>query len=145
MPKIKPLAHPMTPSRLIGRAKPHLITRVADPSTPDEALTSVERAVRVRRTELLAELGESPSASAVALLNALVGTMIVLDSIDAKLFELAEDPGLVNNAGEVLHVTEARTRVASALARQLVAFEALKPPTRKPLTAIELMRQEPSA
>jgi hypothetical protein len=56
----------------------------------------------------------------MALLNASVGSMIILSSIDAYLFELAGADGLAScKHRRLFPVVEQRMRIADGLARQL--------------------------
>ena len=69
------------------RALPYLVERVKDPRVADDALTPVERGARAWRGEVLHDLGgpEAVSAAKLALVEAALGTKIVLDSLDRYL------------------------------------------------------------
>jgi hypothetical protein len=109
----------------LKKALPHLVERVADESIPSDALTPVESAAREFRADVLADLGgrEHVTATKLALLNACVGTWIVLSSLDHYVFELAGSGGLVNRRTRVAFgVVTDRQRVADTLVRQLLAL-----------------------
>jgi hypothetical protein len=110
---------------LVTKALPYLIERVKDPAIGDDALSPVERAARDWRQEVVADLG-GPSAvpaAKLALVDAVVGTKILLDSIDRYVFELAAQDGLVSRrTRSAFRVVADRMRVADSLARQLAAL-----------------------
>jgi hypothetical protein len=100
------------------------VERVKDPTVEDEALTPVERVVRAWRAEVLLDLGgpETVSAAKTALVDAALGTRIMLDSLDRYLFELAAQGGLVNRRNRrAFAIVADRMRVADSLTRQLGA------------------------
>jgi hypothetical protein len=110
---------------LVTRALPFLVTRLADTSVPDTDLSPVERAARLLREDMLEDLGgaEAVSATQRALLDASVGSLIVLQSIDAYLFKLAAEDGLVNKRSRrTFPIVTDRMRVADSLARQLTTL-----------------------
>jgi hypothetical protein len=91
----------------------------------DSDLSPVERSARALRQEMLEDLGgaEGVSATQRALLDASVGSLIVLQSIDAYLFRLAAQDGLVNKRSRrAFAVVADRMRVADSLARQLTTL-----------------------
>jgi len=95
----------------VSRALPFLVERVKDPSAADDALTPVERTARDWRQQVLDDLGG---------LDAATGSMILLASLDAYVFELAGQGGLANRKHRrVFPVVLDRMRVADGLARQL--------------------------
>ncbi len=109
----------------LARALPHLMERVLDLSLSDETLSPVERAARDWRREVLDDLGglAAVPATRLALLDAAVGTKIVLDSLDRYVFELAVNGGLVNRRNRrAFAIVADRMRVADSLARQLAAL-----------------------
>jgi hypothetical protein len=113
------------PTRIIRRALPYLTERVADPAIPDARLTPLERTVRAWRLEVLADLGgDAASAATRALLDATVGTKLILSSLDAFLFHLATaDQGMVNRRGRfAFRIVHDRMRVADSFTRQLQAL-----------------------
>ncbi len=110
---------------LVTKALPYLIERVKDPAIADDALSPVERAARDWRQEVVADLGglTAVAAAKLALLDAAVGTKIVLDSLDRYLFALATMDGLVNRRNRrAFAIVADRMRVADSLARQLAAL-----------------------
>jgi hypothetical protein len=95
---------------------------VKDPHVADAALTPVERGARAWRGEVLHDLGgpEAVSAAKLALVEAALGTKIVLDSLDRYLFELASLDGLANRRNRRAYsIVADRMRVADSLTRQL--------------------------
>ena len=117
-------ARPYTRSgrNIVSRALPHLTDRVADASIPDDALTPVELAARAWRRDVLADLGgpEVVIAARLALLDAVVGSVIVLHSLDTFLFRMAGEQGLASRKyRRAFPIVTDRTRVADSLARQL--------------------------
>jgi hypothetical protein len=75
---------------IITKALPFLVERVGDATVPDHALTPLERTVRGWRAEILDDLGgDTVSAAKRAVLDAAVGSKIILSSLDAFLFQLA--------------------------------------------------------
>jgi hypothetical protein len=72
--------------------------RVLDPALPETVLSLVERAARDWRQQVLDDLGglDAVSATKRALLDAATGSMILLASLDAYVFELAGQGGLAN-------------------------------------------------
>jgi hypothetical protein len=109
----------------VERALPFLVERVRDPSVPDDVLTPVERGARGWLVEVLHDLGgpEAVSAPKRAVVNAALGTRIMLDSLDRYLFELAAQGGLVNRRNRRAYsIVADRMRVADSLTRQLQAL-----------------------
>jgi hypothetical protein len=107
---------------VVTKALPHLVERVADASIANEALTPVERAAREWRQDVIADHGGISvlTAARCALLDAAVGTFIVLHSLDAFLFELANARGLASRKHRrAFPIVADRMRVADSLARQL--------------------------
>ena len=75
---------------IVAKAVPYLVQRVADPNIPDASLTPLERTVRGWRLEILQDLGgDAVSAAKRAVLDAAVGSRIILSTLDSFLFELA--------------------------------------------------------
>ena len=137
MPSRRPRdgARPYTRSGLhiVSRALPHLTERVADASIPDEALSPVERVARDWRRDVLADLGggEAVSAARRAVLDAAVGSLIVLHSLDAYLFGLAAAQGLASRKyRRAFPIVADRIRVADSLARPLQALGLDRVPQR---------------
>jgi hypothetical protein len=109
----------------VERALPFLVERVKDPHVADDALTPVERGARAWRGEVLRDLGgpEAVSAAKLALVEAALGTKIVLDSLDRYLFELAGIDGLANRRNRRAYsIVADRMRVADSLTRQLAVL-----------------------
>jgi hypothetical protein len=107
---------------IVSRALPHLMERVLDPGLSETVLSPVERAARDWRQQVLDDLGGLPAVSATrrALLDAATGSMILLASLDAYVFELAGQGGLANRKHRrVFPVVLDRMRIADGLARQL--------------------------
>jgi hypothetical protein len=85
----------------------------------------VERVVRAWRAEVLLDLGgpETVSAAKEALVDAALGTRVMLDSLDLYLFELAAQGGLANRRNRrACSIVADRMRVADSLTRQLQAL-----------------------
>jgi len=82
----------------IKRAPPFLVERVNDATIPDVDLSPVEHAARQWRENVISDLGgrDAMTTTKLALLNASVGTWIVLSSVDAYLFQMAAADGLVS-------------------------------------------------
>jgi hypothetical protein len=109
----------------VTRALPFLVARLTDPSLSDSDLSPVEQAARALRQGIVEDLGgaEKVSTAQRALLDASVGSLIVLQSIDAYLFGLAAQDGLVNKRSRrAFAIVTDRMRVADSLARQLTAL-----------------------
>jgi alkanesulfonate monooxygenase SsuD/methylene tetrahydromethanopterin reductase-like flavin-dependent oxidoreductase (luciferase family) len=109
----------------VERAVPHLIERVADPALPADALTPVERAARELRADVIRDHGgiEACTAGWLAALDAMIGTKIMLDTIDRAIFTLAAKGGLVNKRDRrVFAIVGDRQRIADALTRQVQAL-----------------------
>jgi hypothetical protein len=107
---------------VVTKAVPFLVERVKAPRVADDALTPVERGARRWRAEILHDLGgpEAVPAAKLALVEAALGTKIILDSLDRYLFELADIAGLVNRRDRrACSIIADRMRVADSLTRQL--------------------------
>jgi hypothetical protein len=75
---------------IVAKAMPFLVERVTDPAVPETALSPLERTVRGWRDEILEDLGgDTVSAARRTVLDAAVGSKIILSSLDAFLFQLA--------------------------------------------------------
>jgi hypothetical protein len=87
--------------RIVTRVLPFLVEPVGDRTIPDASLSPLERAVRAWREEILEDLGgDTVSAAKRAVLDAAVGSKIVLSSLDNFLYQLANTgQGLVNRRG----------------------------------------------
>ena len=100
-----------------------MVDRIRDLDIPEKDLTPLEQAARLWRQDILADLGgeENVSAAKAALLDASIGTFVVLHTIDAYLFGLGG--GMVNKRSKKLFsVVMERMRVAETLTRQLQAI-----------------------
>jgi hypothetical protein len=109
----------------VKRALPFLLERVNDTAIPDADLSPVEHAARQWRESVISDLGGRDAITTIklALLDACVGSWIVLSSVDAYLFEMAAADGLVSRKYRKLHaVVEQRARLADSLTKQLLAL-----------------------
>jgi hypothetical protein len=110
---------------IVAKAMPFLVERVTDPAVPETALTPLERTVRGWRAEILEDLGgDAVSAAKRAILDAAVGSKIILSSLDSFLFALAgSGRGLVNRRGRYAYrIVNDRMRVADSLVKQLATL-----------------------
>jgi hypothetical protein len=152
MPARPPSNHPVRPyhrsgEHVVAKAVPFLVERVKDPRVADDALTPVERGARRWRAEILHDLGgpEAVPAAKLALVEAALGTKIVLDSLDRYLFELADLGGLVNRRNRrACSIIADRMRVADSLTRQLTAV-GLDRVTRPPVDLTAYLAQRHGA
>ena len=107
---------------IVAKAMPFLVERVTDSAVPETALSPLERTVRGWRDEILEDLGgDTVSAARRAILDAAVGSKIILSSLDAFLFQLASSgQGMVNRRGRYAYrIVSDRQRVADSLVKQL--------------------------
>jgi hypothetical protein len=90
---------------VVSKAWPYLLERVKDQLIRDDELSPIERAARSWRVEVLDDLGgqEAVPATKRAVLDAALGSKILLDSLDRYLFALAVEDGLVNHRNEANH------------------------------------------
>jgi hypothetical protein len=110
---------------IVAKALPFLVERVTDPAVPETALSPLERTVRGWRDEILEDLGgDTVSAARRTVLDAAVGSKIVLSSLDAFLFQLASSGrGMVNRrARHAFPIVHDRMRVADSLVKQLATL-----------------------
>jgi hypothetical protein len=109
---------------IVAKALPFLVERITDPTIAEAALTPLERAVRSWREEILADLGGDVPAAKRAVLDAAVGSKVILDSLDAFVFELAgSGRGLVNRRSRyAFRIVNDRMRVADSLVKQLATL-----------------------
>jgi hypothetical protein len=134
-------------AHVVAKAVPFLVERVKDPRVADDALTPVERGARAWRGEVLHDLGgpEAVPAAKLALVEAALGTKIVLDSLDRYLFELAGIGGLVNRRNRRAYsIIADRMRVADSLTRQLAAV-GLTREERPPIDLTQYLTQRRSS
>ena len=116
---------PRSGTTVVRQALPYLVERVADERVPVDALSPIEQAAREFRHDLIVDQGgrDTLTAARLAVVNAAVGSWIVLSSLDHYLFELAGSGGLVNRRKRVAFgVVEQRARLADSLTRQLEAL-----------------------
>ena len=109
----------------MAKSLPLLVERVTDPAVPETALSPLERTVRGWRDEILEDLGvDTVSATKRAILDAAVGSKIILSSLDSFLFELAgSGRGMLNRRGRYAYrIVNDRMRVSDSLVKQLVAL-----------------------
>jgi hypothetical protein len=132
---------------IVAKAMPFLVERVTDPAVPGTALSPLERTVRGWRDEILEDLGgDTVSAAKRAVLDAAVGSKIVLSSLDAFLFALAgSGRGLVNRRGRYAYrIVNDRMRVADSLVKQLSTL-GLDKVERPPVDLTAYLASRPSA
>jgi nucleoside-triphosphatase THEP1 len=94
----------------------------------DRALAN---ALRDRRQAMIDELGgmERANASALALIDVIVRSQLMVDTLDVVLLELG--PKIVNKRlREVYPLVEQRQKLADSLAQQLKTFNELKAATQ---------------
>ncbi len=121
--------------RFARRALPHMIDRALDPALPDEQLTLAERAARSLRQGLAADLGgpDAVSEAQQALITEIVGSVILLQSVDAYLFRLVEYGAVVDKRRHRLWpIVTDRMRVADGLVRQLAKLGLQRKPPKAP-------------
>ena len=110
---------------IVAKALPFLVERVNDATIPASDLSPVEQAARAWRDDVLSDLGgvTNISAARMALVNAALGSLIILASVDRYLFALAGADGLTSRKHRRLFpVVEQRMRIADSLARQVQAL-----------------------
>jgi hypothetical protein len=128
----------------LRRALPELLARVRDPDLADAELSPIERAARAWRHDVVADLGGAAAmpATKAALLDAIVGTKILLDSIDRYVIELAAQDGLVSRRyRSAFRIVSDRMRVADGLAKQLQALGLAAAAPAPPDLAVYLARR----
>ena len=131
---------------IVAKAMPFLVERVTDPAVPETALSPLERTVRDWRDEILEDLGgDTVSAAKRAVLDAAVGSKIVLSSLDAFLFTLASTgQRMVNRRGRYAYrIVTDRIRVADSLVKQLSAL-GLDRVDRPPVDLTQYSAQRPA-
>lgn len=109
----------------LRRQVPGLLDRARDPSIPASELGPVEVYARELRTGLLADLGgpEHVSTARALLVDAAVGSALVLSAVDVYIVEVAGGSGVVDRRGRKLRrVAIDRERIASGLTRTLLAL-----------------------
>jgi hypothetical protein len=119
----RPRAYHQSGRYTLTRRLPGVLERVADQTLPDTALTPLEAAARAWRRDVLTDLGGDVPATRLALVDAAVGSWIILTSVDRYLFALAAQDGLVNKRSRrVFAIVADRQRVADSLKGQLLAI-----------------------
>jgi hypothetical protein len=106
----------------LRRLLPALLDRVNDDAVLTETLTDVEQIMRTFRNDLIADTGgrSTITSAKLALVNAAVGSWLVLSCVDRYLVELAEVGQLVSRKHRRLFpIAEQRMRIADSLTRQL--------------------------
>jgi len=101
---------------------PHVLDRIRDDTLPADDLSPLEAAARQWRENVISDLGgrDALTTTKHALVNATLGSWLLLSTIDGYLFELAGKTGVVNRrTRSVFAVVEQRARIADAFARQL--------------------------
>lgn len=128
-------------------APPALLARVRDPAVPDAALTEVEAAARSWRLSVFADLGgpDAVSTTKATLVDAALGSWLLLQHLDAELLALAEAGALVDPRDHrAVPLVADRTRVADGLLRQLQAL-GLERRARQPASLSQyLARRRPA-
>jgi hypothetical protein len=141
-PPRRPFEH-----RMVKRVVPYMLDRIKDPTYPDEVLTPLERAARYWRRDVLDDLGGAAhlAATRLALLDIVVGSKMLLDSLDHYLFTLADRGPLTDRKTRAaLPLVLDRMRVADGLTRQLLAL-GLDRQAPKALTLHEYLAARPPA
>jgi hypothetical protein len=123
----EPTSRPYHSSGLyrLKRQLPHVLDRIRDDTVPADALSPLEVAARDWRAGVLIDLGgrDALTTSKLALINAALGSWLLLSSVDAYLFELAGTSGVVNRrTRSAFAIVEQRARLADSFVRQLQAL-----------------------
>lgn len=123
--------------RTVQARLPVTLARAVDPEVPDASLTDVERACRGWRQELVQDLGGEPSAAQGAIVDSVVGSILMLHTIDAFLTTV--NP--IDKRRRCLYrIAEQRERVADGLARRLSLLGLER--RRKTVTLTEYIQQK---
>jgi hypothetical protein len=104
---------------------PYVLDRIRDDTVATSDLSSLEAAARQWRENVISDLGgrDALTTTKLALVNATLGSWLLLSTIDAYLMELAGSTGVVNRrTRSVFAVVEQRARTADSLLRQLLAL-----------------------
>jgi hypothetical protein len=104
---------------------PHVLARISDDTVSSDSLSPLEVAGREWRQAVISDHGGSQALTTtkLALVNATLGSWLLLSTIDSYLFELAGTTGVVNRrARAVFAVVEQRARLADSFVRQLQAL-----------------------
>jgi hypothetical protein len=104
----------------VKREMPRLLARISDDTTTD--LSPVEAAAKEFRDSLIADQGgrQNLTTAKQALITSATGSWVILQTVDAFIFELAMTRGLVSKrARRTWPIVETRARLADSFARQL--------------------------
>lgn len=124
MTRVRPRTYQRHGLNLVEKAAPYLVKhRITDPTVEDGALSPFEAALRGLRRELTADIGPNPPTAKIILLDAILGSTLILWSVDSYILTLAEKQGLVSGrTRRALRIAEQRARLADSLVKQLTAF-----------------------
>jgi hypothetical protein len=126
---------------------PTLIARISDASIQPGDLSPLERCAREYRQALIQDLGGDHEITTAqrSLVSVITGSWLILQTIDAYVFETAQSHGLINRRKRSLYrVTEQRMQVADSLTKQLDKLGITR--RAKPLLTIdELLRAKENA
>jgi hypothetical protein len=129
---------------IIAKAAPFLVDRITNATVVDDALTPLERAARDWRAQVLDDLGGADAVPAAkrAVLDAALGSKIILDSLDRFIFELTgSGRGLVNRRSRhAFRIVTDRMRVADGFVRQIQTL-GLERTTKPPLDLTAYLRE----
>jgi hypothetical protein len=104
---------------------PHMLTRIsADTLAPDD-LSPLEATARQWRESVITDLGghDVLTTTKLALINAALGSWLLLSTVDSYLMELASTTGVVNRKHRAAFaIVEQRARLADSFVRQLQAL-----------------------
>jgi hypothetical protein len=109
---------------LFSKRLPGLLDRIAADEAPADA-TALELVARNFRQSLIADCGgiERITSDRLAMIQTVVGSWILLSTIDVYLLKLAEKDGLVSKKHRrVFNVVSERSRMAESFTRQLLAL-----------------------
>jgi len=124
-PEPEPRAYHQSGLHTLKKNLPHVLDRIRDDTVPANDLCPLEAAARQWRDNVISDLGgrDALTTTKHALVNATLGSWLLLGTIDGYLFELAGKTGVVNRrTRSVFAVVEQRARIADSLLRQLVAL-----------------------
>jgi hypothetical protein len=110
--------------KLVGKRLPGLLARIASDEAPAD-LSPLEHVARDFRMSLINDAGgiERITSDRLAMIQTVVGSWIILSTIDVYLLKLAEKDGLVSKKHRrVFNVVSERSRMAESFTRQLLAL-----------------------
>jgi hypothetical protein len=133
-PEPEPRVYHQSGVHTLKKNLPHVLDRIRDETVSAGDLSQLEAAARQWREDVISDLGgrDAMTTTKLALVNATLGSWLLLSTIDGYLFELAGKTGVVNRrTRSVYAVVEQRARIADSLLRQLVALglDRVSPPT----------------